>query len=1643
MRSNLIKNISMIVLMAFIAHICYGLAPIPGSMNPILKRRFSTEYYVQGNVIRIAESDAEIRLLFNNNTSCLLLSCGKYLVARELMDNNIRLRGAMLHQNITALMQILSKGTLSIKDRYQYLAIKELILKHFPPGEDDSLPTDEYINAFVAHAFKWWLLIKGDLLFKDEIPQREMAFITTIEKSGIMKKRLNHFTAEFWDSGIQQEKIRRALNKGMVFYQTGPKRAININPTQTGRDTASLTKTFNAWDGMLAAQGSRLTILPANASKFYPEDPLDFIDSLKTYMRTGDIAPIRADIDISNWCNNDCIMCFDCAFRKSNSTIIPREKVISTFENLVKLGVKSVRFTGGGEPLTHPHFIEFVKKLHDLGFLITLETNGDGLTDEIIEVLCKYAHHVRVSVDSASQATRLRVHRPESPEFTFQRLVQNMRKLVEKRKEFGREDDLLLGTTFLIMRQNYNEVKDFALLMKDIGIDWVAIRKTFDISFYSRHSDKTREAMSQFEEAKKAADKNFRVIGPYAVSYKPQTDFSKCLIGAMRLVLLADSTGHLCCLARDKINLDKISLGPIGESRDPIDEMIERNRKTIKTFMDEAPSFCDVCIDADFNYFLESVWHLLEESPQYSFKKVKYLAYNGDRVLIGKPDPYTGITQLVLPYSLYKTVHEGKNVEINIKDAEYTNLFFDPYISAHTVQYMSKREEIRLRECSEPESTGEQIANEYASLDIQLLTDLKRHYLKPTTDVLLSGSVGRKKSNYFSDFDMYLVEDGPKDPGIGSFLNAIETITGRPVQARFHGEKVVIRELFLSFPYDRMMIRDTTVLDSSLTLAQVLGISQEELAIKDAEIALFFSLNNLITERRTGKKDIADLDLKHDVGLYKYFSFFLASLEYLSIPLEADHKGFVKEYFDFITSFRNKVQYFYGHETRIVGQEFLSHLQGQHDGEITLKRLSDMREKAVTLFQYYMPQILRKCRERIPGLEGTDLSVVLREAGNETAIDMAESAPESVLSFFAGLSSDSKILSTIAAIARKRSLWATQFFLAKNENLPYGELETLSSMKGYVNRDIRYEAAKNPQADRAIWSRLASDIHLPITVFCNKKLGDVPPEEKRNPLRVDRARDDFWKRNIDKIVRVVFDILYSNCSNSGKRQRIEEVEHEALKYINAHPVCSYNRLISHIFRLANNIMKDPFALAREKLNSLALDHYARNKKTFDAMTTPELLMACTSFNYFDRFLTHGENADKVVPKLMAGITVKGPDNLLRAAYMIDDAKNIGIVLDNYGELLFDLILISRMLTSGKQVRIFTRKTPFMISDVTKNGLYEFISTMAQTAETKEIAAVLHQGLETDNLSVTNTDAFTDGEELYVPEKFELLKSCENLDVTIFKGDWNYKAAIGMKEWQYDDPIEETDLKYFPTNAILLRTIKSPIIVGEETPLTGTDDISMEIKVMMKDAKDEMKTDYPSYDTDEFQILALDLVRDLLEQEDKSYTIKYNTSKLSLSQIAIVQEYARVLNKRFAARIRAIGTRGADKPSICVSYHDMHGRLVGEGNTDVSLPQEEKDISRYLLRITGMVNIALATSSIPEIPSEMSYQEIENEYGPIIGFIKNQWEQIIGSTNSIPKSLEDILRKSRTIILLLPPIYKMDSRKIEEYNKLAKEALISA
>lgn len=263
--------------------------------------------------------------------------------------------------------------------------------------------------------------------------------------------------------------------------------------------------------------------------------------------------PLSVEIDLSNVCNHRCPWCSYNGFRQENWVSLPGARALTLLEELAACGVRSVTFTGGGEPLVHQQAADIFQKAADVGLQFGVVTNGRRLEGAVVGVLARHATFVRVSLDAGTAQTHQLLHATATPE--FDRILGNIRVL---RETAG--DRLTIGASFCVFDVNYAEIGDAAALVKAAGGNYLEVRPVFPTEWRGGGfgnpltAETVDAARAALEAAKDAHDGHgFRVIGMirrFEQVFDKSKPYSACRIGPLTTVINADGFIYHCCIQR-------------------------------------------------------------------------------------------------------------------------------------------------------------------------------------------------------------------------------------------------------------------------------------------------------------------------------------------------------------------------------------------------------------------------------------------------------------------------------------------------------------------------------------------------------------------------------------------------------------------------------------------------------------------------------------------------------------------------------------------------------------------------------------------------------------------------------------------------------------------------------------------------------------------------------------------------------------------------------------------------------------------------------------------------------------------------------------------------------------------------------------
>lgn len=179
--------------------------------------------------------------------------------------------------------------------------------------------------------------------------------------------------------------------------------------------------------------------------------------------------PVTCEIDLSNHCQNKCDFCFYSDYIQSSREYLPVDVFLKLITDLRNVGVKSITFTGGGEPLLSPHleaFINWAKLNHmEMGLI----TNGILLV-KYLDLMPEF-RFVRVSIDAATKETYKRIKGSDS----FSKVIFNTKRLVE-------EDITDVGISMVITDENKSEIEEFKKLGEFLKVKYIQVKPAWQLN---------------------------------------------------------------------------------------------------------------------------------------------------------------------------------------------------------------------------------------------------------------------------------------------------------------------------------------------------------------------------------------------------------------------------------------------------------------------------------------------------------------------------------------------------------------------------------------------------------------------------------------------------------------------------------------------------------------------------------------------------------------------------------------------------------------------------------------------------------------------------------------------------------------------------------------------------------------------------------------------------------------------------------------------------------------------------------------------------------------------------------------------------------------------------------------------------------
>ena len=329
-----------------------------------------------------------------------------------------------------------------------------------------------------------------------------------------------------------------------------------------------------------------------STSPFAANKVLGHLPVLNDYLAGRSFAPILVEIDLTNDCACECPWCFGYLDREWHKVTLFAEGegakertaasvvgVMRLLDELRRMGVKAITWTGGGDPTQHKGVEKVVSYAAGLGFEQGFITHGAVDPSHLIQ----YLRWIRFSVDAANKDSYGRQHgKPQ----LWEHVLSNVKRTAERKVEESL--DVTVGVGFLTHKEVWPEVVPFAHLWSDIPVDYIQYRPMQNA--YGREwGDDSAEVLKLIAAAKMLEPRVTCSEAKYEAIGRGDSSQTKCCHGIfLETAISADGKVYTCCHHK---GIDKYAIGDLntGSFADVWNRHLENREFKVTS---DCPAFC-------------------------------------------------------------------------------------------------------------------------------------------------------------------------------------------------------------------------------------------------------------------------------------------------------------------------------------------------------------------------------------------------------------------------------------------------------------------------------------------------------------------------------------------------------------------------------------------------------------------------------------------------------------------------------------------------------------------------------------------------------------------------------------------------------------------------------------------------------------------------------------------------------------------------------------------------------------------------------------------------------------------------------------------------------------------------------------------
>lgn len=212
-------------------------------------------------------------------------------------------------------------------------------------------------------------------------------------------------------------------------------------------------------------------------------------------------APVAIEIHPTAMCNHRCV---HCSYKERNEgrASISKEVMDQLVDSIIRMGIRAVYFSGGGEPTMYPGLAGYIEKLYANGVECSIITNGSCFEQMGLIPVANKLNYVAVSVPSVDHAVFKTITGTDN--------LEKVLSLPGIIREAHGGNIPIIGSRIVLTNKNYWQVNDFLRVIKERKFDYALFKIVRDYEDNGQGLAKHEEAELKAEIAEmENVDENF------------------------------------------------------------------------------------------------------------------------------------------------------------------------------------------------------------------------------------------------------------------------------------------------------------------------------------------------------------------------------------------------------------------------------------------------------------------------------------------------------------------------------------------------------------------------------------------------------------------------------------------------------------------------------------------------------------------------------------------------------------------------------------------------------------------------------------------------------------------------------------------------------------------------------------------------------------------------------------------------------------------------------------------------------------------------------------------------------------------------------------------------------------------------------